>query len=748
MPLPDPVFDPRKYRDILAEAVRRIPVHNPEWTNHSDSDPGITLLQLFAFMTESVIYRANRIPERNRQRFLRLLGIGIRPATAARGLVAFSRRAGPLETVTLGPGQQLLAGKIPFRTARGLDVLPVEATVYYKHMLTGDERTAAEEIWRDLYASFEEPPGDPASLAFYATRTLETPKAGMIVGGLDVGAETVDGLWLALFARRGDDPEAARQAIAGKTLSLAIMPALDVAEIAIEPERALHRTGRLPLVFETPNTAAPEGTGAAYNRLPSSAEHDPLSYPTVVELTLGDADSLRSWTGLEPLEAGTGDYPPAIEDEQRAARLITWIRVRLPKDAGSAGGQPAFRVSWVGINAAETVQRAQVAAELLPTGTGEPDQTATLANTPVLPDSLRVLINGEKWTQIDDITAARPETVAPLPRLVEGPEHEGASGVTPPGAPARVYSLDPESGVIRFGTGLVGARPPRGAVILASYDYGGGSAGMVGIGAIKKGTLPSGLEVTNPVPTWGGAAAESVAEAERRVPRFIANRDRLVTAKDIHEITAATPGVDIGRHDVMPLLHPEHPGDVAPGVITVMVIPATDPRNPRAPVPDRLFLDAVCKHLSPRRLITTELHVRGPTYVDIWVSVAIDVVTGRAQAPVREAVRAAIVDFLSPLTGGFAGTGWPLGRPVDPAELLVQAARVHGVQRITRLILGDSDGERTDPRALGALELPRLAGIEAVTEGDPVPLADLAGTAPADIAGPSATPVPIVPQRC
>ena len=64
MPLPDPVFDPRKYRDILAEAMRRIPVHNPEWTNHSDSDPGVTLLQLFAFMTESVIYRANRIPLR------------------------------------------------------------------------------------------------------------------------------------------------------------------------------------------------------------------------------------------------------------------------------------------------------------------------------------------------------------------------------------------------------------------------------------------------------------------------------------------------------------------------------------------------------------------------------------------------------------------------------------------------------------------------------------------------------------
>ena len=84
MPLPDPVLDPRGYREILNEAIRRIPAHNPEWTNHSDSDPGITLLQLFAFMAESVIYRANRIPERNRLKFLRLLGVTLRPRPRSR----------------------------------------------------------------------------------------------------------------------------------------------------------------------------------------------------------------------------------------------------------------------------------------------------------------------------------------------------------------------------------------------------------------------------------------------------------------------------------------------------------------------------------------------------------------------------------------------------------------------------------------------------------------------------------------
>ena len=61
MPLVVPKIDDRKYDQILAEALARIPVHNPEWTNFNDSDPGITLVQLFAFMTENLLYRSNLI---------------------------------------------------------------------------------------------------------------------------------------------------------------------------------------------------------------------------------------------------------------------------------------------------------------------------------------------------------------------------------------------------------------------------------------------------------------------------------------------------------------------------------------------------------------------------------------------------------------------------------------------------------------------------------------------------------------
>ena len=64
MAFPDPPLDPRRYQDLVDEMVARIPVHTPEWTNYNAADPGITLIQLFAHITESLLYRANQIPAR------------------------------------------------------------------------------------------------------------------------------------------------------------------------------------------------------------------------------------------------------------------------------------------------------------------------------------------------------------------------------------------------------------------------------------------------------------------------------------------------------------------------------------------------------------------------------------------------------------------------------------------------------------------------------------------------------------
>ena len=84
MPLPDPQLDDRRFQDIVNEAKSLIPRYCPEWTDHNVSDPGVTLIELFAWMTDLVLYRMNRVPEKNYLRFMDLLGMELKDAVPAR----------------------------------------------------------------------------------------------------------------------------------------------------------------------------------------------------------------------------------------------------------------------------------------------------------------------------------------------------------------------------------------------------------------------------------------------------------------------------------------------------------------------------------------------------------------------------------------------------------------------------------------------------------------------------------------
>ena len=101
MPIQLPNLDDRSYRQLVDELLARVPVHTPEWTQFGEADPGVTLLELFAFLGENLLYRANQIPERNRLKFLQLLNLPLQPATPARALVTISNARGPLAAETL-----------------------------------------------------------------------------------------------------------------------------------------------------------------------------------------------------------------------------------------------------------------------------------------------------------------------------------------------------------------------------------------------------------------------------------------------------------------------------------------------------------------------------------------------------------------------------------------------------------------------------------------------------------------------
>jgi predicted phage baseplate assembly protein len=101
MSLPTPTLDDRTAQDIIDEAKRLIPDYCPEWTDHNVSDPGIALVELFAWMTEMIIYRLNQVPDRLYTRFLELVGIQLYSAAPARCELLFQLTAAQAEPVRI-----------------------------------------------------------------------------------------------------------------------------------------------------------------------------------------------------------------------------------------------------------------------------------------------------------------------------------------------------------------------------------------------------------------------------------------------------------------------------------------------------------------------------------------------------------------------------------------------------------------------------------------------------------------------
>ena len=87
--IPTPNLDDRTFQDIVDEALRLIPRYCPEWTNLNASDPGVTLIELFAWMTEMIIYRLNKVPDKNYLAFLDLMGVRLQPPQPSRALLTF-----------------------------------------------------------------------------------------------------------------------------------------------------------------------------------------------------------------------------------------------------------------------------------------------------------------------------------------------------------------------------------------------------------------------------------------------------------------------------------------------------------------------------------------------------------------------------------------------------------------------------------------------------------------------------------
>ncbi len=600
MPLNPPNLDTRNYDDLVAEARRRIPLYTPEWTDFNDSDPGMTLVQLAAWLTELQLYEMNRLPELNYVKLLQLFDIKPQSPEPATAHLTFTARAGglarPIEKDT-----RITAGgpdgvPLVFETEEPLDPIPIPLESV--QVFDGG-------AFLDVTAN-----NDPGGEPFAPFGPSPRQGAALYLG----------------FAFNPDNPPA-RPFPAELRLRVFLPPAVGEPDL----ENCENEINPPP---------APAELAWEYRR-----EDDPDRWrPLNVYL-----DETGSFTreGYVVLEGPRKDVATL---EARGDKKRFWLRCRLTEPL-PAGIVPRFE--FIRPNVAPARNLSTVREEILGTSDGTPNQVFKLDRAPVQAESLELIVeepeDGERlWTPVDDLICS--------------------------GSEARHYRLDATTAEITFGDGTYGRIPPGEAGIVARrYRYGGGHAGNLPAGAVNTpGLALQGIEsVTNERPSVGGRDEQDINELKRRAPKRLRARNRAVTEQDFAELAAEVGGV--ARARAIALMHPDFPDVRVPGAVTVVVVPENDERRPK-PSPD--LLREVCRKLNRVRLLTTEVHVRGPRYrkvsVEATVSAGPQVSLGALERKILENL-----DMTFSL--------WDFGRDFFPSSVYGEIFDIEGVDGISHL---------------------------------------------------------------
>src|SRR5947209_10320773 len=158
--LGDIVLDDLRFQELVSEARTRIARHSPEWTEHNVSDPGITLIELFAWFTDILVYRVDRVPDRLHRALLELVGVTPAQPGLARAGIRFMLEPGAAG-VTIPAGTEVAAPRtaghdaVVFRTtlpvtpaAGELSLHPLEPAEGDHALLLGFERPLSGLVLR------------------------------------------------------------------------------------------------------------------------------------------------------------------------------------------------------------------------------------------------------------------------------------------------------------------------------------------------------------------------------------------------------------------------------------------------------------------------------------------------------------------------------------------------------------------------------------------------------------------------
>ncbi|WP_329619231.1 putative baseplate assembly protein [Streptomyces sp. NBC_01255] len=637
MALPAPHLDDRRFQQFVDDAKRYIQQACPEWTDHNVSDPGVTLVEAVAHMADQLVYRLNRVPEKNHLAFLDLLGVTLFPPAAARAEITFRLSAPQPEPVLLPAGTEVSTGRteteeaVVFATSSDLTVVPCELT----HLLRQEAGGTPEDRSQDLrggedVAAFSPLPriGDLLLLGLSAA----VPDCVLV---LDLDSR-VDGV--------GVDPR--RPPLVWEAWTAA--EGWTACEVDEDSTGGLNRPGEV--VLHMPS-------GHAVSRLGGHAAG------WVRCRVVDAAEGLPSYSE-SPTVRAAGAF--TIGGTVRAAHAETVRSEQL----GESEGVPGQRVR---LAHAPVVDRPPLLLQVAERATGGVTDEED-------PDG-----GWEEWHVVRDFASSRP-----------GDRHYTLDATT--GEIAFGPCVRQPDGTLRqFGA----VPPKGAAIRAARYGTGGGRAGNVARSTITvlRSSIPYIARVENREAARGGVDGETVEEAKTRAPITLRAQERAVTARDYEELARraapeaariaclAADAAEAGENAVRVLVVPQAVPDRGGRLRFEQLVPGDE------------LLSRVTGFLDERRPLGTRLAVGPPFYQGVTVVATLHSFRAAEAERVRAEALDTLYAYLDPLTGGAHGEGWPFGRPLRAGEVFAALQRVPGVELVDEVLLHPADpltGRRGD----------------------------------------------------